>query len=631
MRTAILDTFCPEVCAATIGEDAPAENVQAALDWLESTHVFLVPLNEQQQWYRWHPLLKQLLEQRLQKHMSQEEITTLHRRASAWYAAQGLLEAAIEHTLAAGDAPGAARLVEAHVLWAFEQEQQGQLERWLRLLPEQQIQGSPGLLVARGWIVQARGQLQALAPLLRRAEHLLATSESSARDLDDPQSRLLRALIAIGWSHFQYFTGQVQGSLQSAQSALEGLGPGEEYVASLALTFLALAQQASGQEKVALSALQQALKDQAAHRTDTARLLFTQALVYLAAGKLHQVEQTARHLLQLAQEADLALSQGWAHWLLGAMHYEWNQLDAAVYHFSAVVTNQHRAHMWAVRDALCGLALAYHAQGLDTQAQETAGALLEFAQQQHHLQELLTGYAFCGQLALLQDKVEAAEWWLELAGEQAALGPMTFLEDAAITRAWLLLAKGDQGSLAHGQALLTHLLQHVQAIHNTRKTINVLVLQAWAYQLQDREAHALAVLEHALALAHPGGFLRTFADVPPLATLLQEVRKRSKARQTLDSELDASLHRILAAMRPMGSPASSTQELLRQEGLEPLTGRELQILRLLDKDLMNKEIARQLGLAPGTVKVHTTNLYRKLRVANRHAAVTLAKAHGLLV
>ena len=326
----------------------------------------------------------------------------------------------------------------------------------------------------------------------------------------------------------------------------------------------------------------------------------------------------------------MVLSHGWGHWLLGAVHYEWNQLDAAVYHFCAVVANQHRAHMWAVRDALCGLALAYHAQGVATLAHETTGALLQFVQKQHNLQALLTGYAFCGQLALLQDKVEAAEWWLELAGEQAALGPMTFLEDAAITRAWLLLAKGDQGSLAHGQALLTHLLQHVQAIHNTRKTINVLALQAWAYQLQARETEALAVLERALALARPGGFIRTFADVPPLVNLLQELRKRSKARQQVDPPLDSSLQRLLAAMSQPQTRAVSMEELMKHEGLEPLTEREQHILRLLEKDLTNKQIARELVLTPGTVKVHTSNIYRKLGVDNRRAAVTLAKALGLL-
>ena len=342
------------------------------------------------------------------------------------------------------------------------------------------------------------------------------------------------------------------------------------------------------------------------------------------------MEHTARHLLQTAQQADLAFSHYWAHWFMGYVYYEWNNLDAAAYHFSAVLANQHQAHLWVVQDAMCGLALAYQAKGLGTQAQETARGLLAWVQEQHNMHGLMTAYAFCGQLVLVRDKVEEASQWLEMAGEQEMLGPMPFFEDPPVTRAWLLLAKGDEVSVAQGQALLTHLLQHVQAMHSTRKTIKVLALRAWAYTLQGRETEALEVLERALALARPGSFIRTFADLLPLANVLHELRKHRKTPQAGDKTLDAYLLRILAAMSHTAMPPGSTEELLRQEGLEPLTARELQILHLLGKDLTNKEIARELLVTPGTVRVHTINLYRKLGVNHRRAAVTLAKALGLL-
>jgi LuxR family transcriptional regulator, maltose regulon positive regulatory protein len=630
MRMAILEQFCLPLCVAISGEGATPEQVQATLDWLEASNVFLVPLDEQQQWYRLHPLFQLLVRQQLQGQLSPEERASLHLRASAWYDAQGLLEPAIQHALAAGQGEEAARLVEAHVLVAFEQEQWRQMERWLGLLPEQQIQGRPGLLLARAWIVQARGQLQDLPAVLRAAQQLLGSPANGAPAAQDGQARILRALNAVLWSQFHYFTGQAQASLQSAHAALERIRPGEGYIASHALYFLALSNQASGHEDVALEALNNALREPAHHLNEIARLLLAQASVYLAAGKLQQVDCTARHLLRLAQEADLALSQYWAHWLLGYVYYEWNNLYMAAYHFSIVVANRHRAHFWAVQEAMYGLALAYQAQGLGKEAQETAGALLDWVRAEHNMQELLTAYAFCGQLALVQDEVEKVEAWLELAGEQEGLGPMLFFEDPALTRAWMLLAKGDAPSVARGQALLTHLLQHVKAIHSTRKTINVLALQAWAYDLQGHLPEALEALEQALLLACPAGFIRTFADVPALAQVLQQLRKRRKARQQGEAKLDAYLQRILAAMSPMPAQAVSTEGLMRQEGLEPLTQRELQLLHWLDKDLSNKEIARELVVTPGTVKVHTTNLYRKLSVNNRRAAVTLAKALGLL-
>jgi LuxR family maltose regulon positive regulatory protein len=138
------------------------------------------------------------------------------------------------------------------------------------------------------------------------------------------------------------------------------------------------------------------------------------------------------------------------------------------------------------------------------------------------------------------------------------------------------------------------------------------------------------MLESALVLARPGGFIRTFADLQPLARLLNDLRKRRKARQQLDRRLDDYLQHILVAMNSRTVPAVSTEALLQQEGLEPLTERELQVLRFLDQDLTNQEIARELVVTTGTVKVHTSNVYRKLSVKNRRAAVSLAKALGLL-
>ena len=632
-RSSILEQFCAESCAAVMGSDISHEQVQATLDWLERANLFLVPLDKRQRWYRFHHLFQGLLQQRLQTHCSQEELATLHRRARTWYARQGLIEEAIRHALLAGDASRAMQLVEAQFFQAFEQEQLALVEHWLRLLPEEQIQGSPFLLAARAWISQARGQLQELPRLLTAAQQLLASGDrdmSDAHDPHDPPFRLLRGLMATLWSLFHFFTGQTQASLESARSALAWIPPGEEHMFSHANFYFVLSNQATGHEEVALAAVQQALREQATGLSSFARLLFAQAYVSLAMGKLPHVEHTARHLLHIAREAELVISQNYASWLLGLVHYEQNQLDEAAYHFSAVIANQHQAHFWVVQDALCGLALTYQAQGLGIQARETAHRLLELAQEQHTIRELMVAFAFCARLALLQNEVEEASQWLEMAGEQEVWGPMFFLEDPPVTEVRLLLAKGDEMSIAEGQVLLTQLLQLVKAMHNTRKTIQVLALQAWAYDLEGRETEALEVLERALALARPRGFIRTFADLAPLAKLLHELRKHRKARNEVDKNLDAYLLGILAAMDQEPAQAGSKEDLLVREGLEPLTRRELQILNLLDTDLTNKEIARELVVTTETVKLHTKHVYRKLSVNNRRAAVTLARALGLL-
>ncbi len=629
-RMSMLEQFCTGLCRAIMGSDASDNQVQVTMEWLERSNLFLVPLDERQGWYRFHHLFQGLLQQRLQERLSQEEIALLHRRASAWYAEQGLLEKALEHALAGGDAPGATRLVEEYFFRAYEQEQWAQLDRWIGLLPEEQIQGSPVLLVAWVWIAEVRGRLTDMPPLLTAAEQLLETNDSSTSESGTSRTRILRALIPMYWSFFQHFAGQPQASWQSARSALERIPPGEEYIINHVLHIQAFSSLANRQEDVVLAQLQQALRDQSTKLKGTARLLFAQGILYLEEGKLHQAEHTARHLLQIAQEGDLALSQNYAHWLLGVVHYEWDKLDAAAYHFSALLANQHLAHFFAVRDAMCGLALAYQAKGLGKEARGTARALLAWMQEQHNMSGLMWAYAFLGRLALLQDDVEEASRLLELAGEQEVWGSMLFLVDQPITKVRLLFTKGDIGSVAEGQALLTHLLHYVEAMHSTRKMIKGLVLQAWAYDLQGRETEALEALEQALALGCPGGFVRPFTDLPQLLKVLAELRRRRKEQKGSDDKLDAYLQDILVAMSPAPAQVESTKELMRQEGLAPLTERELQILHLLEKGHTNREIASELVVTPGTVKLHTKHVYRKLSVNNRQTAVTLARALGLL-
>ena len=133
------------------------------------------------------------------------------------------------------------------------------------------------------------------------------------------------------------------------------------------------------------------------------------------------------------------------------MHYERNVLDEALYHFSVVITNKHLVNFWAVQDAMCGLALAYQAQGLSTKAQESTQTMLRWVEEQHNLEELKAAYAFCAQVALLQDEEEQASQWCELAGEQEVLCPMRFLEDPPITKAYLLLAQGDETKCGTGR------------------------------------------------------------------------------------------------------------------------------------------------------------------------------------
>src|SRR5579884_1478708 len=628
LGTALLKQFNESLCARLLEGEESRESVAGLLGWMEQAQLVEPRQEGEPGWYRYRVLLRQVLEQRVREEWSAAEVACWHRRASEWYASRGEIVEAVEQAQAAGEGERAVQLVEGQVRRLLEEERVEEMEGWLERLEEEQREGSAALLLARAWLKHVHGRLMELPGLLMTAEQRLDFQFRDAGDPDNAKYWFLRAFLAHVWSQFQFFTGQIEASLESAHSALEWIPPEYEYIASHALSILALSRQASGQQDVALFELNKALRDQSARHSVTARLLFTQAIIYLNAGKLQQAEQTARHLLQVARQADLALSQTWAHLLLGVVHYEWNQLDMAVNHFNTVIANRHHAHFFAVRDALCGLALTYQAQGLSSQAKEIARTLLEWVLEQQNMRELVTVYAFQAQLALLQEDVESAEIWSVMARDQSVPGSILFFD---CTEAHLLLARGDEPGAVQAQALLSQRLQHAESSHNRRMTIKVLAMQAWAYRIQGHETEALKALKRALTLAHSGRFIRTFADLPSLVRMLPELRKPRKAQQMIDAPLAAYLQQIRMAFKSESSRPVSEEVRLQQEGPELLTNRERQILGLLNRNLTNKEIARELVVTPGTVKVHTNSIYRKLSVNNRRSAIMLARSLGILV
>ena len=224
------------------------------------------------------------------------------------------------------------------------------MEHWLRLLPEERIQGSPCLLVARAWLLQAHGQLKDLPPLLTYLPGCSEKSDSSVSDPDDPSARLLQALIAILWSQIQYFTGQVQASIESASAALEMLQPGDEYIASFALMFQAWSHQSMGKEDTALAILNNALRERSTHPNVTARLLLARALCFWLQVNYTR-EHFRSHLLQIAQGANVTLKSKFCSLVPGIVVFvrsemSWMQQSIT---FSAVIANQHHAHFWWCR------------------------------------------------------------------------------------------------------------------------------------------------------------------------------------------------------------------------------------------------------------------------------------------
>ncbi len=218
IQTCILDRFCAPLCEAILGEVDPAWNARACLDWIERAELFIIPLDERREWYRYHHLFQELLQQRLSAEMRADQVADLHCLASVWFEEHGLIDEAVHHALAAGDLDLAARQMNAGLREVINREDWPTLDRWLRQLPEEMIKQHPELLIIRAWVLNFLWRLDLQAQVVQQAAELL-DSEIGAR-LSAEDQQILRGQILMLKAQFAYFGNEVEAGIRSVQGSL---------------------------------------------------------------------------------------------------------------------------------------------------------------------------------------------------------------------------------------------------------------------------------------------------------------------------------------------------------------------------------------------------------------------------
>ena len=245
LKTSILDRFCAPLCETILAEVDAAWNVRTCLDWIERSELFLIPLDDHREWYRYHHLFQDLLQQRASAEIAPDEVVDLRRRASAWFEENGLTEEALQHALAAGDLDLAAHQMIAGLRDVLNREDRPTLERWLRLLPEEVIRRNPGLLMIRAFALQFAWRLDLQAQVLRQVENLLDSEAGAALPADDLQ--ILRGQILLVKTQQAYFSNQTTQAIELCRQVLALLPPSWTFVRGGAMLYLGLSMQASGQ------------------------------------------------------------------------------------------------------------------------------------------------------------------------------------------------------------------------------------------------------------------------------------------------------------------------------------------------------------------------------------------------
>lgn len=616
LRTAILGRLSTGLCAAMMNIEPRA--AQALLAHLERHNLFVAPLDNHGEWYRYHGQFQVMLSRRLRGHAPAAEIATLHSRAAAWLASQNLVTEALPHFLAADDADGAAELIERHIPEMLTQERWGRLADWLALLPERLIHQRPALLLLRAWVLNFDFKHGEIRPLVEQAERLLREGAADGGEADAlwGQIHTLRASTIFA-------PGPTVEAIAHAEEALRLLPPRHRWARAYALSYLAQWTLARGDAPAARALVEAEIA--AAGPDVTAylvRLYHIQSVVCYLAGSLDEFQAAVTRYEAAARQLDMPAELKWAQWGLGIAHLERNEPKLALEHLIAVVTRPELAHFQTLRLATLALLEIHANQGRTTEAHDLLAMLRDRLGEHpdpHNLREVEALEAYW---ALLSGDLVAAGRW---ARTDAPDAPALNVAARGTILARIYLALGTPADLEQATELIQRLLREYRRLHNVGAQAPMLVLLALSYWQRQMTGPALAALREALALGYPLGRRHMFTQYGAIMGEMLRTLAREPEYAAMAGSLLAELGRLGHINRPWRQHEAEGELLI-----EPLTEREAEVLGLLAGGLSNKEIARRLGISPITVRNHTVNIYDKLHVESRGQAVRRAQQLGLL-
>jgi LuxR family maltose regulon positive regulatory protein len=633
LATAILNRFCAPLCDAicvpgTLSWECKIGGLEF-IKWLEKSDLFVVPLDDQDRWFRYHHLFQQLLRDRLEHKFSPDDIADLYKRASAWFGENGLIGEAIEYALKGDDTEAAVHLVTQHRHDMMNKEHWHQLRHMMSLLPSNAIESVPELIILDAWLQWHQMQVAEMIKRLDRVEPRLAAMnpESTTTQEIKGEFNILRGI--------QYYLGvpfDAPKVLALGQQAIQKVPRHRTSQRGMAVMLLGLSYQATGSLNRAYSLVFEAINEKKYHNTTYhGRLLMTLGFIHWMEADLTALKQIGQQMLNLGHEFDLLEVHGIARYFVGISHYCRNKLTLAEKELAAIVTATNKVSIFNFSHSAFALALTYQAQGRPAEANNTAEMVVSYSLETNNPSILQIAHVFQAELALRQGNIaKAVRRASEFNPEPFRASHRFYLPQPLLGK--VLLAQKTTESIQQAAVLLSRLQDFYTSIHNRPFLINVLLLQALLHDARSEESKTLSVLERTITLAEPGGFIRPFLDLgAKMADLLNRLTKQNIAIKYVGQIMAAFRNEEMVAVQEADAGQSvSLSRLQTQPFAASLTNRELEILTLLAQRLRNKEIADKLFISPETVKRHTINIYGKLNVNSRQEAVDKALILGII-
>lgn len=655
LKTSILERMTGPLCDAVLEigdrrlEIEPSDNQspisnpqsqypsQEMLEHLERANLFVIPLDDERRWYRYHHLFADLLRNQLALTYP-DQVSCLHQRASEWFEEEGFVEETIAHAFAAQDYRRAARLVEKYARDLLHQSKYNILASWLEALPKGLVQTRPWLCVYQAWTRHWTGTREGGEECLENAEQVLSglplsgEPEEQSKELvsiSEEERRVISGYIATVRAHYALTNEEIPRVLEQAQKALRLLPEDDYFTRGTAAIALGGAYwgmgDVSGAEQAFAECASNAIKGDYPYRASSA--LCYVGMQQVKQARLLKAQETFREALALSQGPGRRRfpNAGYPLVKLSELACEWNDLERARHDADdGVKLCTQLGHVDLMAEAYAALARVQLAQRDLAGVRDTLQRTDQLLQGTKVDPWIVCWLDDCRlRLWLSTEDLEAAVRWARTSGLSAD-GEFSYHHDLHhINLTRVLVAQGMQQPsgpfLEEALRLLARLLEAAEAAGWIHETIKVLILQALALQAYGDSQRALAALTRALKLAEPGGYVRIFIDEgAPMGTLLRQALARRIAVDYVG--------KLLSMFR-----SDLQLSTLRPETLiDPLSERELEVLRFLTTGLSSTEIAQELFISVNTVRSHIKSIYGKLDVHRRRDAVQRARELGLL-
>ncbi len=625
VHTSILERLSAPLCDAVLG--APSGSSVEILRTIERANLFIIPLDNERIWYRYHHLFCDLLRKRLGLSSSAEEIASLHIIASEWYENNGLILEAFKHAAASKDIERAERLMELKEMPTYLPGVSMTILKWLESLPVSVLNSKPALWWKQAAMMMDSYQTIGVEEKLQASEAALALKIPPNTEMDE-WSRNLVGKIAVARAMLAATLYQADTSLVYANRAMEYLHPNNIAYRSSATQLIGFAHYIRGDMDAAERAYTESLSLALAAGDHDGVLLATTRLgqVHESRNQLHQASEKYQRALQLIGD-DLIPFATVVYLGLARIYFEWNDLDTAEKYgelsYQLGLLNEQ------VIDRL--ILSQLFMSGLKLTRGDLVGATSFLAQAEQNTRQK--------DFTVRLPDIAAGQALIHLyQGNIGAAAQIAQQNDLPLLKARTLIAQGDPSAAL---ALLEPYRRQMEEKKMGRSGINApwweyqrlraMVLQALAHHLQGEKAPALQVLTEALTLAEPGGFIRLFIEKgEPMRLLFVDFRSWIE-KQSSDRAhpLTNYVHKILSAFAPSEAVPGSTSTHSQSELIEPLSQRELEVLQLICQGLSNQEICQRLFLALDTVKGHNRRIFEKLQVHRRTEAIARARELNL--